>query len=59
MVKLSDREREVDALLAKGLTNPQIAERLGITVGTVKVHVSHILDKRGYVSRYEIKEPSK
>ena len=32
-------------MLAKGLTNPEIAERLVISHSTVKVHVSHILAK--------------
>ena len=42
---LSEREREVLVLLAQGLPNRQIAERLYITEGTVKNHVSSILDK--------------
>ncbi|MCL6511123.1 MAG: response regulator transcription factor [Anaerolineae bacterium] len=42
---LSDREREVLVLLAQGLSNREIAERLFITEGTVKNHVSAILAK--------------
>jgi RNA polymerase sigma factor (sigma-70 family) len=42
---LTDREREVLALLATGYTNRQIADQLGITANTVKKHVDHILQK--------------
>lgn len=42
---LSDREREVLALLALGKSNKDIAEQLFITEGTVKNHVSNILSK--------------
>ena len=42
---LSDREREVLVLLAQGASNKEIAEKLVITEGTVKNHVSNILAK--------------
>jgi DNA-binding CsgD family transcriptional regulator len=42
---LTAREREVAALLAEGMTNSQIAQRLVISRKTVAVHVSHILGK--------------
>lgn len=42
---LSEREREVLVLLAQGAANREIAERLVITEGTVKNHVSNILAK--------------
>lgn len=42
---LSDREREVLVLLAQGASNRDIAEKLVITEGTVKTHVSNILGK--------------
>ena len=42
---LSDRELEVLALMAEGLTNPQIAERLFISVHTVKSHASNLYGK--------------
>ncbi|MFF2092244.1 AAA family ATPase [Paenibacillus sp. NPDC058174] len=42
---LTERELEVLALLAAGLSNKEIAERLVIAVGTVKVHVKHIFAK--------------
>jgi NarL family two-component system response regulator LiaR len=42
---LSQREREVLALIAEGLSNQLIAERLGIGEKTVKTHVSNVLGK--------------
>ena len=41
---LSPRQREVFALLARGLSNKMIARQLGITEGTVKSHVATIFD---------------
>ena len=51
---LTAREREVAALLADGLTNGQLAERLFISPKTAAVHVSNILAKLGLASRAEI-----
>jgi LuxR family maltose regulon positive regulatory protein len=48
---LSQRELEVLDLLVEGCTNPQIAERLVISVGTVKTHVHHICGKLGVSNR--------
>jgi DNA-binding NarL/FixJ family response regulator len=42
---LSDREREVLVMLAQGIPNKEIADRLHIAEGTVKNHVSNILGK--------------
>jgi DNA-binding NarL/FixJ family response regulator len=42
---LSEREHEVLVLLAQGVANKNIADKLGIAEGTVKNHVSNILDK--------------
>jgi LuxR family maltose regulon positive regulatory protein len=50
---LSQRELEVLGLVAQGLTNREIAERLFITVGTVKTHVHNILGKLGVQRRTE------
>jgi NarL family two-component system response regulator LiaR len=50
---LTDREREVLALMADGLNNQQIAERLVLSVSTAKFHVSSILSKLGAASRTE------
>ena len=44
---LSDREREVLLLLAQGLSNREIADRLAITQSTLQTHRSHILEKLG------------
>jgi DNA-binding CsgD family transcriptional regulator len=48
---LTRREAEVLTLLAEGLTNRQIAERLFISESTAGVHVSHILSKLGVGAR--------
>jgi DNA-binding NarL/FixJ family response regulator len=50
---LTTREREVLALLAQGLANKTIAQRLGISEHTVKFHVGAILTKLGAGSRTE------
>jgi DNA-binding CsgD family transcriptional regulator len=52
--ELTTREREVAALIAEGLTNSQLAERLFISPKTAAVHVSNILTKLGLSSRAEI-----
>jgi LuxR family maltose regulon positive regulatory protein len=50
---LTDREVEVLRLLVAGLSNREIAERLTITVGTAKRHVSNIYAKLGVHSRVQ------
>ena len=44
---LTDREREILALMVEGITNPEIADRLVVSRSTVKFHVSNILMKLG------------
>jgi len=51
---LTPTEERVVALVAEGLTNPQIAERLFVAPGTVKVHVSHVFTKLGLSTRSEL-----
>jgi two-component system, NarL family, nitrate/nitrite response regulator NarL len=50
---LSPREAQVLELLAEGLSNRDIAERLGISRHTAKFHVNAILDKLGATTRTE------
>jgi predicted ATPase/DNA-binding CsgD family transcriptional regulator len=52
--RLTAREEEVAALIARGLTNRQIGERLVITEGTAASHIVHILDKLGFSSRAQV-----
>jgi DNA-binding NarL/FixJ family response regulator len=49
--RLSPREREVLQLLTQGQTNREIAQNLAVSVGTVKIHVEHILAKLGVSDR--------
>nr|WP_264204075.1 response regulator transcription factor [Streptomyces bambusae] len=53
IARLTGREREVLAMLGEGLSNQDIAARLGIGTGTVKTHVGAILDKTGSTSRVQ------
>ena len=50
---LTNREREVLALLADGLGNKQIAARLGISINTVKTHMELLFEKLDVSSRAE------
>src|SRR5262249_23053610 len=52
-VDLTEREREVLQLIARGLSNKGIGEAIGRTESTVKVHVLHILEKLGVSDRTE------
>ncbi|MBU0492109.1 MAG: response regulator transcription factor [Chloroflexi bacterium] len=50
---LTERERQVLALIVEGLSNPEIARRLVVSRPTIKTHVSHILTKLGAANRAE------
>jgi len=50
---LTEREKEVLALMMEGLNNNQIAERLVVSRSTAKFHVSSVLSKLGAASRTE------
>lgn len=52
--QLSQREREVAQLIARGLTNPEIAARLFISLPTVKTHITRIMDKLGVENRTQL-----
>ncbi|HEU4758617.1 MAG TPA: LuxR C-terminal-related transcriptional regulator [Dehalococcoidia bacterium] len=51
---LTPREREIAALAASGLTCRQVAERLFLSVYTVRVHLRHAYDKAGVKNRLEL-----
>jgi len=48
---LTQREKDVAALLAQGLADKQIADRLDLQLGTIKVHVKNLLRKYGTENR--------
>lgn len=50
---LSERELEVLHLIAQGFSNPEIAEKLFLAIGTVKAHTSNIYSKLGVSNRVQ------
>jgi DNA-binding NarL/FixJ family response regulator len=52
--KLTPREREIVGMVAQGLRNRVIAERLGISEGTVKLHLHHVYEKLDLSGRVEL-----
>jgi len=53
-VRMTRREREIIALIAEGMSNKEIAQRLNLSTYTVKSHVHNILEKMALHSRLEI-----
>jgi DNA-binding CsgD family transcriptional regulator len=51
---LTRREGEVVLLVGTGKSNGEIAQQLGLSVGTVKIHLHSIFRKTGARSRYEL-----
>jgi DNA-binding CsgD family transcriptional regulator len=51
---VTPREWEVLKLVSQGFTNKGIARELGITEGTVKIHMQHIFEKMGTRSRMQL-----
>jgi two-component system nitrate/nitrite response regulator NarL len=51
MTKLSKREAEIAALVARGMANKKVASHLGIADGTVKIHLNRIFLKMGVPNR--------
>ncbi len=51
---LSPREHEIAHLVSQGLSNPQIAMMLGISMNTVKTHVKHLMEKTASRNRAEL-----
>ncbi|MEU8077768.1 response regulator transcription factor [Catellatospora citrea] len=51
---VTEREREVLALVGQGLSNPEIAARLHLGVTTVKTHVANLMTKTGSANRVQL-----
>lgn len=53
-LRITPREREIVELVCQGLRNREIADRMSITPGTVKVHLMHIFEKTGVKDRFQL-----
>ncbi len=51
---LTPREREIVGMVVRGLRNRAIADELGISEGTVKLHLHHVYEKLGLTNRMEL-----
>jgi DNA-binding NarL/FixJ family response regulator len=54
MYRLTPREYQVAMLVARGLNNIEIAHQLGISHGTVKLHMHKVIRKLGVKSRFGV-----
>lgn len=55
MIPLTQRERQVlDLLCEEGYNDREMANRLGVSYWTIKMHMVHILQKTGYGTRLEL-----
>ena len=52
--ELTPREIQVLRLLTTGAGNDEIADRLGVSLNTVKTHIKHLLEKTGFTSRTQL-----
>jgi DNA-binding NarL/FixJ family response regulator len=52
--QLAPREYQVAMLVARGLSNKEVAHQLGLSHGTVKFHMHQIIRKLGVKSRFEL-----
>ena len=53
--QLTPREKDIAACMCKGLTNQQIVQTLSISLGTVKTHIRHVLEKFKLKSKVELR----
>lgn len=51
---LTEREQDVLRELTRNYTNEEIAQRLNISVNTVRTHIQHMLEKTGYRNRIDL-----
>jgi two-component system nitrate/nitrite response regulator NarL len=52
--ELSDRQQQIITLVCDGLSNKEVAEKSGVTEGTIKCHLHTIYEKLGVRSRFEL-----
>jgi DNA-binding NarL/FixJ family response regulator len=52
--RLTRREQQVALLIVRGLSNKEVARELGLSDGTVKLHVHRIFQKTGVRNRYSL-----